>query len=35
MGYGANPYDQRDDGGAQGAQGRFNNYAQGPYDERM
>jgi syntaxin 1B/2/3 len=34
MGYGANPYDQRD-GGAPDAQGaRFNNYAQGRYDDR-
>ena len=33
MGYGANPYEQREDGGAQG--GRFNNYAQGRYDDRM
>lgn len=32
MGYGANPYDQRNDGQAPG--GRFNNYAQGPYDDR-
>lgn len=33
-GYGANPYDQRNDG-AQGAQGgRFNNYSQGRYDDR-
>ncbi|KAL1591343.1 hypothetical protein SLS60_012087 [Paraconiothyrium brasiliense] len=31
MGYGANPYDQRDNGGAQ--DGRFNNYAQGRYDD--
>lgn len=31
MGYGANPYDQRDGGDAQGA--RFNNYAQGRYDD--
>ncbi|KAK7179399.1 syntaxin 1b 2 3 [Paraphaeosphaeria sporulosa] len=31
MGYGANPYDQREDGGAQGA--RYNNYAQGRYDD--
>lgn len=30
-GYGANPYDQRNDG-AQG--GRFNNYSQGRYDDR-
>jgi syntaxin 1B/2/3 len=35
MGYGANPYDQREDGGAPGAQDpRFNNYAQGRYDDR-
>lgn len=33
MDYGNNPYDQRNDGGAQG--GRFNNYAQGRYDDRM
>ncbi|KAL5462751.1 hypothetical protein PMIN06_001444 [Paraphaeosphaeria minitans] len=31
MGYGANPYDQREDGGPQ--DGRFNNYAQGRYDD--
>ncbi|KAF1951673.1 t-SNARE [Byssothecium circinans] len=31
MGYGSNPYDQRDDGGQGG--GRYNNYAQGRYDE--
>ncbi len=30
-GYGANPYDQRNDG-AQG--GRYNNYSQGQYDDR-
>ena len=31
MGYGANPYDQRDDGTQPG---RFNNFQQGPYDDR-
>ncbi|KAF2440361.1 t-SNARE [Karstenula rhodostoma CBS 690.94] len=31
MGYGANPYEQREDGGAQDP--RFNNYAQGRYDD--
>lgn len=32
MGYGANPYDQRDGAAPQGD--RFNNYAQNRYDDR-
>ena len=32
MGYGANPYDQRTD---DQSGGRYNNYAQGHYDDRM
>jgi syntaxin 1B/2/3 len=31
VGYGNNPYDQREDGPAPG---RYNNYAQGRYDDR-
>lgn len=35
VGYGTNPYDQRDGGqGPPGAGGRFNNYAEGRYDDR-
>ena len=30
MGYGSNPYDQREDDEG----GRYNNYAQGRYDDR-
>jgi len=35
MGYGSNPYDQRDDGpgAGNGNQARYNNYAQGRYDD--
>ena len=33
MGYGANPYDQRE-GGAAPQGDRFNNYAQNRYDDR-
>ena len=35
IGYGANPYDQRDDNPAAGQAGRFNNYSQGRYDDGM
>ena len=35
MGYGANPYDQRDNNGAAQGGDRYNNYAQGRYDDRM
>jgi len=31
MGYGSNPYDQRDGAGGD----RFNNFSQGRYDDRM
>jgi syntaxin 1B/2/3 len=34
VGYGTNPYDQREDGQAAPDAGRFNNYAQGRYDDR-
>jgi len=34
QGYGSNPYDQRE-GGEQADGGRFNNYSQGRYDDRM
>lgn len=33
IGYGNNPYDQRDDGAGGGGGDRFNNYAQGRYDD--
>lgn len=32
MGYGSNPYDQRDDGPGGD---RYNNYSSGRYDDRM